>query len=84
MGTHVSFLKASWSHQTYDSWPVDGLSEEEGEVAHDVDDQGFDDPRLLRELQEEGGHAAHQGSDGLEKQDRRQLRGNSWVSLRPK
>ena len=46
------------------------LSKQEGEVAHDVDDQRFDDPRLLGELQEEGGHAAHQGSDGLKHQGR--------------
>ena len=44
---------------------MDSLSEQEGEVAHDVDDQRFDDPGFLGELQEEGRHAADQGSDGL-------------------
>ena len=53
---------------------MDSLSEQEGEVAHDVDDQRFDDPGLLGELQEEGGHAADQGSDGLKQQCRALLR----------
>ena len=53
---------------------MDSLSEQEGEVAHDVDDQRFDDPGLLGELQEEGGHAADQGSDGLKQHCRALLR----------
>ena len=53
---------------------MDSLSEQEGEVAHDVDDQRLDDPGLLGELQEEGGHAADQGSDGLKQHCRALLR----------
>ena len=36
-----------------------GFGQEERKVAHHVDDQGLNDPRLLGELEEEGSHAAH-------------------------
>jgi hypothetical protein len=61
---HISVCPGS--HQTYDSRPVDSFRQQEGQVAHHVDDQRLNDPRLLRELQEEGSHAAHQGTNRLQ------------------
>jgi len=44
---------------------VHRLCHDVGQVTHDEDDQGLDDPCVLGELQEEGCQAPHDESDRL-------------------